>query len=335
MQKPGDSDSILVATGENELKVLFELEQQSKIIKQEWITLSREQKFFSIPIVESYRGNVTVHLLAVKNNREYRQSFKLNVPWTNKTLKIFLETSRTKVTPGSKEEWKVSVKDAKGNKAAAEMLASMYDASLDAFLPHQWSFDIYPHFDAYLPYVPHSFGAAYSWLFCKDWNEPVIYKDRTYDELNWFGFRGFGYSGDVRPMMAGAADRSMQAEVEMTAAAPMAKNGNADETKSEKPPKPAPPVIKARSNFNETVFFSPQMQTDANGEIKLAFTMPDALTRWKLSCSHIPPISALGCRRTKSSHKKSSWCIQTRRDSCARAIRWNCRSKFPRFPTVR
>lgn len=40
--------------------------------------------------------------------------------------------------------------------------------------------------------------------------------------------------------------------------------------------------VQARSNLNETAFFFPQLETDANGDVLLKFTMPEALTRWKL-----------------------------------------------------
>ncbi|MGK0413715.1 MAG: TonB-dependent SusC/RagA subfamily outer membrane receptor [Polaribacter sp.] len=40
--------------------------------------------------------------------------------------------------------------------------------------------------------------------------------------------------------------------------------------------------IKARENFNETAFFFPQLKTDKNGKISFNFTIPEALTRWKL-----------------------------------------------------
>lgn len=40
--------------------------------------------------------------------------------------------------------------------------------------------------------------------------------------------------------------------------------------------------IKIRKNFNETAFFFPQLQTDATGSVHFSFTIPEALTEWKL-----------------------------------------------------
>jgi hypothetical protein len=63
----------------------------------------------------------------------------INVPWSNKNLDIEFATFRDKTLPGSEEKWKVRIKGNTKDKIAAEMLASMYDASLDQFKIHSWS----------------------------------------------------------------------------------------------------------------------------------------------------------------------------------------------------
>jgi uncharacterized protein YfaS (alpha-2-macroglobulin family) len=40
--------------------------------------------------------------------------------------------------------------------------------------------------------------------------------------------------------------------------------------------------IQIRKNFNETAFFFPDLKTDKEGNVILRFTMPEALTRWRL-----------------------------------------------------
>ncbi|MBK7818382.1 MAG: hypothetical protein IPJ60_13220 [Sphingobacteriaceae bacterium] len=40
--------------------------------------------------------------------------------------------------------------------------------------------------------------------------------------------------------------------------------------------------VKARSNFNETAFFFPNLTTNENGETVIKFTIPESLTKWKL-----------------------------------------------------
>ena len=62
----------------------------------------------------------------------------ITVPWTNKNIGVEFATFRDKTLPGSEEKWKVKLTGYKNEKVAAEMLASMYDASLDQFYFHQW-----------------------------------------------------------------------------------------------------------------------------------------------------------------------------------------------------
>ena len=40
--------------------------------------------------------------------------------------------------------------------------------------------------------------------------------------------------------------------------------------------------VQIRKNFNETAFFFPDLHTDSTGAIEFSFTMPEALTKWKL-----------------------------------------------------
>src|ERR1035438_7229269 len=39
--------------------------------------------------------------------------------------------------------------------------------------------------------------------------------------------------------------------------------------------------IAARKNLNETAFFLPQLTSDSNGVVRMTFTMPEALTKWR------------------------------------------------------
>ncbi|MFP5040566.1 alpha-2-macroglobulin family protein [Parasediminibacterium sp. JCM 36343] len=85
---------------------------------------------------EADRGGLGIQEIFVKHNRVYTNQYNINVPWSNKNLNIQYATYRDKTEPGSKEQWTVTVKDIKGGKVAGELLATMYDASLDQFAPN-------------------------------------------------------------------------------------------------------------------------------------------------------------------------------------------------------
>src|SRR5262249_51352258 len=102
------------------------------------VQLNNEKKAFEFSATESDRGGYGVNYFFVKNNRFYQFTDIIKVPWTNKELKIEYATFRDKTLPGSEEKWKLKISGYKNEKVAAEMLASMYDASLDQFKPHNW-----------------------------------------------------------------------------------------------------------------------------------------------------------------------------------------------------
>lgn len=88
---------------------------------------------------ETDRGNVSIAEAFVRNNRMYTNTFLIQVPWDNKQLDVAYTSFRNKTEPGNKETWTVTVTGNKGEKAAAEVLTSMYDASLDLFKQHSWN----------------------------------------------------------------------------------------------------------------------------------------------------------------------------------------------------
>ncbi|MES2005651.1 MAG: alpha-2-macroglobulin family protein [Bacteroidota bacterium] len=88
---------------------------------------------------ENDRGGVTISEGYVFENRFYSSAFRLNIPWSNKTLKISYSSYRDKTEPGSEEKWSVTVQGNQTEKVAAELLTGMYDASLDQFGGNNWN----------------------------------------------------------------------------------------------------------------------------------------------------------------------------------------------------
>ena len=85
------------------------------------------------------RGGIAMSYVFVQHNRVYKGEENFSIPWDNKELKISYQTFRDKILPGSEEKWTAKITGSKGEKIAAEILVSMYDASLDQFKPQSWS----------------------------------------------------------------------------------------------------------------------------------------------------------------------------------------------------
>jgi 5-hydroxyisourate hydrolase-like protein (transthyretin family) len=214
--EPGENALYILGSSESNVSVLCEVEFNSQIKEKRWITLNNEQKRIDFPIKEEYRGNFAIHFTFVKEGRAYQHDVLVTVPYSNKEIDIEYETFRNKLLPGEKEQWKIKLKGKKGEKITAEVLASMYDASLDAFRSNYWIFDIYKHYYSQLNWSAKNLtdiNTTSSYIL-PTWPYRYITTKR-YDALNWFGFNYYygnyyyadgygGYDGDYQYDMLAA-----------------------------------------------------------------------------------------------------------------------------------
>ncbi|HLP94313.1 MAG TPA: alpha-2-macroglobulin family protein [Saprospiraceae bacterium] len=296
--EPGETARFVFGGKDEGLHFFFTQMQNGNLLKPDWVS-GRVKNLASveIPIMESDRGGIPTYSFCVKNNRIYGiNNIFLTVPWSNKDLNISYETFRDKLAPGQQEEWRIKISGPKKEKVAAEMVAAMYDASLDQFSPHSWSEIPFPVANNYIHFeTGHCFGIQ-TGINHLDYSQPTNNPYRSYQELNLFDFPIWGrrreYMMSERMMMAAPAGegRAMKKMDEEEVADAVA--GNMAAGKPGGPPMPqAPEPIKPdapkpepgiRKNLNETVFFFPDLRTDADGNIILKFKMNEALTRWKL-----------------------------------------------------
>ncbi|MCU0448614.1 MAG: MG2 domain-containing protein [Bernardetiaceae bacterium] len=319
--EPGQTARLLLATSLTDVRLLYEVEHQGQVVKAEWLKLDNQQRVIALPIEEKHRGNVAVQVTMVRNGRFYTQGQLVQVPYTNRQLDITFETFRDKLQPGQAEEWRLKIKGKKGDQVAAELLATLYDASLDAFRPHSFQFNILRQFGWWRTWTGQGFGSHNSSLASR-WDAPRPQRAaRSYDQLFDFGVFNASFGGNYyltggnggrRPrdgrvrsenmaVMAAPAvlQESAQADAGLTEeenpAAGVAKKSKAEggDELARLAPKPEPspqgggaggPLdeVKARTNFSETAFFYPQLHTDAEGNVLVKFTVPEALTRWKM-----------------------------------------------------
>ena len=244
--------------------------------------VGNQVKEITVPVLESDRGGFDIVHLFVKHNRFFQSVQRIDVPWTNKQLDISVETWRDKLLPGSRETWTIHVKGAKGEKIAAELLTSMYDASLDQFHPHQW-------------YFPDIFRKHQSsnWVGITNFSagQPIDYRHqvqyvklpgKNYDAFQWI----YPIIRHEDRMYAAPAMMNMQADgavmeerLAKTRAMGLADTVGSSLGSAEIKPTSGP--LSFRKNFNETAFFFPDLRTDEQGNISFSFTVPESLTRWK------------------------------------------------------
>jgi hypothetical protein len=309
--EPGESAIVELGTSTKDLFLVQQIHRTSKEIKGEsnfsYLRMDNNRQKITLPVSESDRGGFGLSLMFVKHNRYYVIDEVIQVPWSNKQLEIEYSTFRDKTLPGSKETWKVKLTGKKKDKVAAEMLASMYDASLDQFYPHQWSAPgIWP------TYFKNSTWTG--WLNFDDVAAQMngylrvpkrnIYLYKNYDNLMTGIYHEFQHdmNANVRYKMADGRSRNLDFAAPMAAEEMAnAKFFTADSTKVLAGRVPGLQVdgdvlidqydqqkqtqqgaeIQIRKNFNETAFFLPDLKTDSEGNIEFSFTLPEAMTRWK------------------------------------------------------
>ncbi len=324
--QPGEEFTAVWGTGYGTGRAFVEIEHRGRMIQRYWTRPGQTQQQIKMAVTEGMRGGFTVHVTQVRANRAYLDSRRVSVPWRNKELDLKWEHFVSKLQPDQKETWTAEIRNPKGRgevgqpsapeKAVAEMVATLYDESLDAFAPLDWPHRFSVFREDFSAVQQEQFGNVAKEFYgvLGRWSRgyedvPITYRHFPADlTANLWGYGYFLRSGLSRTRGAipeGAATLGAPME-EMTAtlaAAPAmappgatglpaqkaevnalfdkAGLGGAGEA-AERPAAPAIDLSKvtARKNLNETAFFFPQLVSDSNGVVRMTFTMPEALTRW-------------------------------------------------------
>jgi|GEM_PF-3427875 len=206
----------------------------------------------------------------------------------------------------------------------------MYDASLDQFKPHAWSFKPIEK-TTYRTY----YNVSENGSFNKQYFQVTPYSNNYYynhhlsiEKFNWFGFSmdnsrwknreylnmlydSLKVKNGIMPVVPPpppSPERFMKVEDNIVSKSRVNRSSSMvldevmiesteakiedavnfmsiDKPKEKELSKVLYQVlnsVKARTNFNETAFFFPQLRTNKKGEVSFEFSMPEDLTRCKL-----------------------------------------------------
>lgn len=217
--EPGDTALFTIGAAKGGI-VFYEIFREDKALISERILLKKgEQKTLKHRIEEADRGNISVHFTMIKGEETFADSYTLRVPYTNRELRLKWNTFRSNLLPGSEETWSLNVNAILGEKEAAEVLAAMYDASLDAFRPNVWNLNTdltHTNRNAWgesLRTLAKT-GFLYNYYY-----SPKSAHIRTYEYLNWFGMylnglnEYYTLSWKLRGISGGYYDGDTEADV--------------------------------------------------------------------------------------------------------------------------
>jgi hypothetical protein len=152
--EPGEHAGFWAGGSGKKSYIYYDIILKSRVVERKSIVANAPAHII-IPVREEHRGGFTVQFLMIQDGRAYTKSCNVNVPHTDKRLDITFTSFRDRLLPGEKEKWTLNVKNAKGEKETAEMVATLYDASLEAFVHHWWFDNFYRQdsfFDNWNPY---------------------------------------------------------------------------------------------------------------------------------------------------------------------------------------
>lgn len=234
--EPGKTLKLTLESRHTNAKVFFEIIKDGITIQKQWITLDKNAQNINLPITESMYGSLRINAVLTINNRSYSEYLSVRVARKNETLDIKFATFRDKLQPGQEEEWNITIKGSDGEKVASELLASMYDASLDAFVQHYWSFYLQNGYDNY-PYwniAPTNSYENANPYFKNPYTNYI--KNITYKSLDWHGFyfSNYAYGGYYKSYRKASKQQESYSEDEsiMDSAAPMSVTGAVMEEKA-------------------------------------------------------------------------------------------------------
>lgn len=273
---------VQVGTSDENVHVLYTVVSGEKVIDMGHINLSNAVKTLSYQYKDEYKEGINVAMCWVKDTVFHSHQVTIKRPMPVKKLKMEWTTFRDKLTPGQKETWTLRVKQSDGKPANAQVMATLYDKSLDQIAKHNWSFD--HKLRQNFPSSSWSMGYIYD---IKDSEVPKYNKrevkalkfDHFDDDIFDFGGYRIFNTRVLESKKMGAMPVPLDGGRREVAQAAYTEAGELTVGKESEAEQSA--TVSPRTNLNETAFFYPTLATDATGQIVMKFTLPEALTTWR------------------------------------------------------
>lgn len=256
--------------------VYYEVKSNGVILDSGFVKMNQSKKNLTYNIQKAYCGYMTVKAFCVQDNQFYQVTQQIQIPFSHQKLHIYTEHITNPLHPSSKESWRLKIKNTEAIQETAEVLALMYDASLDKFASQKIDFNPYTMSEPldYLRNIETAYLKQYrfspqtsGYLHSKEYEQWHIFTTlyssipRLYMAKNK---RAEFVEENLEFLSADAVASDMQ--IENTAGKNMENNLS---------------EISLRSDFNETAFFYPNLKSDSSGSVVFDFTTPEQLTTWK------------------------------------------------------
>ena len=243
-----------------------------------------EMQCFHLDYKKEYGDGVALTLFYVKGFEVHSLTKVVTLMKPDNKLILNWKTFRDRLVPGQSETWTLSVKDSEGQPVSAEVMATMYDASLDKIAHHNWWFGL--DFERKVAPV-HMVYSNLSFANCRLVMKLPVFdvKRRMFAKLIDLSLLASGNNMFREltitngPMLASKATMRLRGtEVSSTY------DSTTDDLMLEESGESVnvnEAALQLRTDFSETAFFYPHIIADKNGEASISFILPESLTEWK------------------------------------------------------
>ena len=296
----GTPVTLQVGSSDKDVHIVYTLIAGDDVIEQGAVNKNNELLNRKLSYRDEYGNGLLLTFAWVKGGKTYTHQATIKRPLPDTKLKLTWQTFRNRLKPGQQEEWTLVVTGPDGKPAKAQLLATLYDKSLDQLTPHNWTLQPYvwlPTPSSSWRYTTSGTLVCSGYTYAKSLDVPRLTFSTFDHDVYPSVFVGYGMINSRR-MMARMKGSYAADEMMAIGAAPTmdtmemeeADNGIAD-TVQEKAigsmdvEETAPEQdmsAQVRENLNETAFFYPQLTTDSEGHIAIRFTLPESLTTWRI-----------------------------------------------------
>lgn len=268
----GGQATIYFGSSDKDVCLFYDVAYGENRIEQKRIQFSDSLMVFRYTYKEEYGDGLRCYFTYMKNGKLHIRDLYIRKPKPDKALQLKWKTFRDKLQPGQQEIWTLSILRPDGKPADAQLLATMYDASLDQLASHDWRFGL--TFTRKFPNI--AWGQMgernvyWGFLFPR---KTLDYSPLIYSDLD-VPFKQNRRGGGLLMYKANTATTGTVVELKYTP--PAAMDAVSEEALVEETGN-----VQIRTDFAETAFFYPQLRTDVYGEVNIEFTLPESLTEWK------------------------------------------------------
>ena len=281
---PGCPGRIEVGSAGKDVTLFYTLLYKDRVLVDTLYTISDTILTFSYPKALDYGDVMEAVFYFVKDGNMYKHRQTLKAGRLSKQLHLEWTSFRDGLQPGTEETWKLRVVTTDGRPVSAQVMATLYDASLEGKFPHQWSVP-YKYCGSWVYYSFNDYDGNYFSLGTRKKVEIPTVKNLCFDT---FGANFLNWRKAMEDVQ-GITKRESQIYnclEESPRPAPLMRSARVEDgsfmpSEGQGKDEDDEMRIPIRRNLNETAFFYPRLMADENGEVTIRFTLPESLTTWK------------------------------------------------------